>query len=75
MWVAIPSPGGLPNLGIEPRSPILPVGSLVSGPPGKPLMSLYRLQILVKVLLGSRHWRSSSDQNRQKPYSEIWCFE
>ena len=32
-----PSPGDLPNSGIEPRSPELQAGSLPSEPPGKPL--------------------------------------
>ena len=31
-----PSPGDLPNPGIEPRSPALPADSLPSEPPGKP---------------------------------------
>ena len=35
-WVAFPSPGDIPNPGIEPRSPALQVDSLPSGPPGKP---------------------------------------
>ena len=34
-WVARPSPGDLPNPGIEPRSPTLQVDSLLSEPPGK----------------------------------------
>ena len=34
-WVAIPSPGDLPNLGIEPRSPALRADSLLSEPSGK----------------------------------------
>ena len=33
----IPSPGDLPNPGIEPRSLALQVDSLPDGPPGKPL--------------------------------------
>ena len=33
--VAIPSPGDLPNPGIEPGSPALQADSLPSGPPGK----------------------------------------
>ena len=33
---AIPSPGDLPDSGIEPRSPALQVDSLLSEPPGKP---------------------------------------
>ena len=35
-WVAMPSPGDLPNSGIEPRSPALQADSLLSEPPGKP---------------------------------------
>ena len=31
-----PSPGDLPNLGIEPRSPVLQADALTSEPPGKP---------------------------------------
>ena len=31
-----PSPGDLPNPGIEPRSPALQAGALTSEPPGKP---------------------------------------
>ena len=35
-WVAIPSPGNIPNQGIEPGSPALQADSLPSEPPGKP---------------------------------------
>ena len=35
-WVAIPSPGDLPDPGIEPKSPALQADSLPSEPPGKP---------------------------------------
>ena len=36
-WVVLlPPPGDLPDPGIEPRSPTLPVGSLLCEPPGKP---------------------------------------
>ena len=38
-WVAIPSPGDPPNLGIEPTSPVSPAltdGFFVTEPPGKP---------------------------------------
>ena len=34
-----PSPGDLPDPGIEPRSPSLHTDSLLSVPPGKPLES------------------------------------
>ena len=35
-WVATPSPGDLPNPGIEPMSPALANGFFTSGPPRKP---------------------------------------
>ena len=35
-WVAFPSPGDLPNPGIEPRSPALQADSLPAEPQGKP---------------------------------------
>ena len=35
-WVAFPSPGGLPNPGIKPRSPTLQADSLPGEPQGKP---------------------------------------
>ena len=34
----IPSPGDLPNPGVEPRSPTLQMDSLLSEPPGKPYL-------------------------------------
>ena len=35
-WVPFPSPGDLPNPGIEPGSPALEADALTSEPPGKP---------------------------------------
>ena len=35
-WVAFPSPGELPNPGIEPRCPTLQADSLPAKPQGKP---------------------------------------
>ena len=35
-WVAISSPGDLPELGIEPASPTLAGGFFTTKPPGKP---------------------------------------
>ena len=35
-WKPFPSPGDLPNPGIEPRCPALQVDSLPAEPPGKP---------------------------------------
>ena len=34
-WVAFPSPGDLPDPGIEPTSPVLQADSLLSDPPEK----------------------------------------
>ena len=39
-----PSPGDLPNPGIEPRSPALQADALSSEPPGKPLLNLIDLK-------------------------------
>ena len=40
-WAGLPCPppGDLPNVGTEPRSPALQVDSLLSEPPGKPIVS------------------------------------
>ena len=46
-----PSPGDLPDPGIEPRSPTLQADALTSAPPGKP--SSYCRQVLNKSL---RSW-------------------
>ena len=39
-----PSPGDLPNPGIEPGSPTLKADSLLSEPPGKPMIPEATLQ-------------------------------
>ena len=39
-WVAISFSGGLPNPGIEPRSPSLQADALPSEPPGKPFLCI-----------------------------------
>ena len=38
-WLAFPSPGDLPNPGIESRSPALQLDSLPAEPPGKPIVT------------------------------------
>ena len=63
-WVAIPSPGDLPNPGIEPRSAALKVDSFLSESPGKPkntgvsrlscLQWIFPTQELNQVLLHCR---------------------
>ena len=44
----LPSPGGLPDPGIEPRSPTLQADALTSEPPGKPILS-YTFDQLLQV--------------------------
>ena len=47
-----PSPGGLPNPGIEPRSPALEVNSLPAEPQGKPKNTgVGSLSLLQRILL------------------------
>ena len=41
-WVAVPSPGDLPNPGVEPRSPSLQEDSLLSEPREKPFFLKHR---------------------------------
>ena len=38
-WLPFPSPGDLPNSGIEPGSPALQADALPSKPPGKPVQT------------------------------------
>ena len=47
-WATIPSPGDLPNPGIEPRSPTLQADSLPSEPPGKPwyMLKVSKLSVM-----------------------------
>ena len=40
-WVAIPFLGDLPDAGIELRPPALQADSLLSDPPGKPIMLIF----------------------------------
>ena len=52
-WVALPSPGNLPDPGIEPGSPALKVDSLPSELPGKPKFylqkcNMYEIDMFVK---------------------------
>ena len=57
-WDPFPSPGDLPNPGIEPGSPALQADSLPSEPPGKPTLQLNDLekeQTESKVRAGEPH--------------------
>ena len=48
-----PSPGDLPNRGIEPRSPTLEADALTSEPPGKPINVILNGKKLKAFLLNS----------------------
>ena len=54
-----PSPGDLPNPGIEPRSPKLQVDSLPAEPPGKPWWGISQIHHKMTYPLSSVVW---------------WCF-
>ena len=51
-----PSPGDLPDPGIEPRSPTLQADALTSAPPGKPLNT--RIQSRRKPPIETQNFRS-----------------
>ena len=44
--LSCPSPGNLPNPGIEPMSPALQVGCLPTEPPGKPVYIYYECEYI-----------------------------
>ena len=48
-WSGFPSPGDLPEPGIEPKSPALQVDTLPSEPPGKPHERERYLQLNAEV--------------------------
>ena len=50
-----PSPGDLPNPGMEPRSPALQVVSLPSEPPGKPCCYMVTCKPFIAMLNIGRH--------------------
>ena len=55
-----PSPGNLPNPGIEPRSPELQADSLPSEPPGKPCSSAKRSTLSVSPREQGTSWAQTS---------------
>ena len=56
-WYRFPSPGDLPNPGLEPRSPILQVDSLPAEPPKKPKnIGVGSLSLLQRIFL-TQEWK------------------
>ena len=52
--VALPSPGDLPNPGIEPGSPAIQVNSLPTEPPGKKTNQLQQMVFITNILKSKR---------------------
>ena len=50
-----PSPGDLPNPGIEPGSPEMQADALPSEPPGKPILNLGTMKNFCLLLIPLRH--------------------
>ena len=46
-WLPFPSPGDLPDPGIEPGSPALEADSLTAEPPGKPVNNSVAQQLVI----------------------------
>ena len=57
-----PSPGDLPDPGIEPRSPTLQADALTSAPPGKPKMQ------------GNKDFHKEADSVIRKEFAKTWIF-
>ena len=53
-----PSPGDLPNPGIEPGSPALQANALPSEPPGKPGMSISKCISVPKPMYTEAHYKA-----------------
>ena len=58
-----PSPGNLPNPGIEPRSPALQADSIPSEPPGKPLYILIDRSFFNYFIYSGAHNNYTSTKN------------
>ena len=61
-----PSPGDLPNPGMEPRSPALRADALTSEPPGKPILDYSQLINSVVIV--------SVDSKTTQPHTHIYIY-
>ena len=68
-----PSPGDLPDPGIEPRSPTLQANALSSEPPGKPYFTLYKVKTLPIVL--TYHWGLTGGAGSKEPNCQCRRFK
>ena len=68
-----PSPGDLPNPGIEPRSPAFQADALTSEPPGKPIIINIYLYILVFMFLFSKFLSSVYNDITCPQFIQVQC--
>ena len=66
-WVAISSPGDLPNPGIEPRSPALQADALTSEPPGTAKTYLMYKELRKRKQRNERTENEQQKKGRFKP--------
>ena len=69
-----PSPGDLPDPGIEPRSPTLQADSLLSEPPGKPLIFTSEVKSLSPVRLFVTPWTVAYQAPPSMGFSRQECW-
>ena len=65
-----PSPGDLPNPGIEPMSPALQVDSLPAEPPGKPINVVVQREdyvVPIAMIIFSKNYQSAN-------IIYLWCL-
>ena len=75
-WVAFPSPGDLPNPGMEPRSSTLQVDSLPSEPPWKPRV-LRKIDLRAPDLVTfpvSPYWAEASQRDGPQTFPLLSVF-
>ena len=79
-----PSPGDLPDLGIEPWSPALQADALLSEPPGKPRQYIkkqkhhfadkVKAMVFPVVKYGCEKWTIKKGEQRRLDVFKLWCW-
>ena len=70
-WVAISSPGNLPNSGIEPESPILAGVFFTTEPLEKPILVEDRVTTLLQYKIKTKKKKISVYSHLQSPFGHI----
>ena len=71
-----PSPGDLPDPGMEPRSPALQVNALTSEPPGKLLIAMLLIAMVFPVVMyGCESWIIKKAECQRIDAFELWYGE